>query len=440
VNALAEVRLWGSTIGSVLLKDGDPYASFEYEPAFAKSGVPVAPLTMPLSSRVYRFPGLARESFHGLPGMLADSLPDKFGNALIDIWLARQGRRPESFNAVERLCYTGKRGMGALEFYPLLNRDIAVDKRLEISRLVELASRILRDRKHFRGILGGARPAVSGAGDESREMAQILQVGTSAGGARAKAVIAWNPDTGEVRSGQADTGAGFQHWLIKFDGVTGNRDKELADPQGYTNIEYAYSLMAGAAGIVISECRLFPEGGRNHFMTCRFDRSNGGDKIHMSTLGGLAHYDFNLAGAYGYEEVFPIIRRLDMPSDDIEQFFRRMAFNIAARNQDDHVKNIAFLMDRRGRWRLSPAYDVTYSFQKGGVWTSRHQMSMNGKRDGFIPEDFIRCGKTAGLVRGRAVEIVREVREALRQWPDFAARAGVPEKRAAEIENTFRLF
>jgi serine/threonine-protein kinase HipA len=330
--------------------------------------------------------------------------------------------------------------MGALEFYPLLDQGFSGDKKLKISRLVELASQILRDREHFRGTLGRVNPAVSEAGDESREMAQILQVGTSAGGARAKAVIAWNPENGEVRSGQADAGAGFQHWLIKFDGVTGNRDKELADPQGYTNIEYAYSLMAAAAGIVMSECRLFPEGGRNHFMTRRFDRGDGGDKIHMSTLGGLAHYDFNIAGAYGYEEVFPIIRRLAMPSGDIEQFFRRMAFNIAARNQDDHVKNIAFLMDRRGRWRLSPAYDITYSFQKDGLWTSRHQMSMNGKRDGFILEDFIRCGKTAGLVRGRAVELVREVREALRQWPDFASQAGVPEKRAAEIKSAFRMF
>ncbi|MDR2246490.1 MAG: type II toxin-antitoxin system HipA family toxin [Treponema sp.] len=440
MSTLAEVRLWGSTIGSVLLNDGDSCASFEYDPSFAKGGVSVAPLAMPLSSRIYRFPGLARESFHGLPGMLADSLPDKFGNALIDVWLARQGRRPESFNAVERLCYTGKRGMGALEFYPLLDQGFPADKRLEISRLVELASRILRDREGFRGSLGRAHPAASKAGDESREMAQILQVGTSAGGARAKAVIAWNPETGEVRSGQADAGAGFQHWIIKFDGVAGNRDKEPADPLGYTNIEYAYSIMAVTAGIVMSECRLFSEGGRNHFMTRRFDRGNGGDKIHMSTLGGLAHYDFNSAGAYGYEEVFPIIRRLDMPPGDMEQFFRRMAFNIAARNQDDHVKNIAFLMDRRGRWRLSPAYDVTYSFQKDGLWTSQHQMSMNGKRDGFTLNDFIRCGKTAGLIRGRAAEIVREVREALEQWPDFASRAGVSEKRATEIEQTFRIF
>jgi serine/threonine-protein kinase HipA len=441
MSTLAEVRLWGSTIGSIFLSDGDFYASFEYEPSFAKGGIPVAPLTMPLSPRIFRFPGLAQETFHGLPGMLADSLPDKFGNALIDAWLARQGRRPESFNAVERLCYTGKRGMGALEFYPLLNQGFSADKKLEISRLVQLASRILRDREHFRGTLGRAGPAASDdSGDESREMAQILQVGTSAGGARAKAVIAWNPETGEVRSGQADLGAGFQHWLIKFDGVTGNRDKELTDPQGYTNIEYAYSLMAAAAGIEMSECRLFPEGKRKHFMTRRFDRGNGGDKIHMSTLGGLAHYDFNAAGAHGYEEVFPIIRRLDMPPGDIEQFFRRMAFNIAARNQDDHVKNIAFLMDRRGQWRLSPAYDVTYSFQKNGAWTSRHQMSMNGKRDGFTLKDFIQCGKTAGLIRGRAPEIVREIREALERWPDFAGQAGIPEKQAAKIAGSFRIF
>jgi serine/threonine-protein kinase HipA len=331
--------------------------------------------------------------------------------------------------------------MGALEFYPLLDQAFPADRKLEIARLVKLASRILRDRANFREILRRGGTAGFPAEDESRDsMAHILQVGTSAGGARAKAVIAWNPETGEVRSGQADADAGFQHWLIKFDGVTGNRDKELADPQGYTNIEYAYSLMAAAAGIVMSECRLFSEGGRNHFMTRRFDRGEAGDKIHMSTLGGLAHYDFNIAGAYGYEEVFLIIRRLAMPSGDIEQFFRRMTFNIAARNQDDHVKNIAFLMDRRGGWRLSPAYDVTYSFRKDGVWTGRHQMSMNGKRDGFTLDDFVQCGKNAGLVRGRAAEIVREIRETLKGWPDFAARAGVSEKRAAAIEAAFRIF
>jgi serine/threonine-protein kinase HipA len=330
--------------------------------------------------------------------------------------------------------------MGALEFYPVLDQGFSTGKKLEIALLVELASRILRSRENFRGTLRDD-PSVSAAEREAPDMAQILQVGTSAGGARAKAVIAWNPETGEVRSGQADTmDRGFQHWLIKFDGVSGNRDKELADPQGYTVIEYGYSLMAAAAGIAMSECRLFSEGGRNHFMTRRFDRTADGGKIHMSTLGGLAHYDFNSAGSSGYEEVFSIIRRLDMPPGDTEQFFRRMVFNIAARNQDDHVKNIAFLMDRQGRWRLSPAYDITYSFRADGAWTSRHQMSMNGRRDEFTMADFIDCGKTAGLVRGRAVEIVREVRNALEQWLEFAGRAGVPEKQAMEIKSNFRIF
>ncbi|GHV03237.1 toxin HipA [Spirochaetia bacterium] len=434
----AEVRLWGSTIGSILLDDqetGSPFAVFEYDPVFRQKGIPVAPLTMPLGPAVYRFPQLPMETFHGLPGLLADSLPDKFGNALIDTWLAGQGRSPGSFNAVERLCYTGRRGMGALEYFPALEPGLSRNRKLEITQLADLASRILQSRENFHTFLSNNQNS-----EEESAVTCILQVGTSAGGARAKAVIAWNPRTNEVRSGQIDTEDDFQYWLMKFDGVTANKDKELADAQGYINIEYAYSLMAHAAGIEMTECRLFNEQGRAHFMTRRFDRTDGGDKLHMQTLGALAHYDFNSAGAYGYEQVFPILRRLDMPVGDTEQFFRRMVFNIVARNQDDHVKNIAFLMDRRGNWRLAPAYDITYAYQKDGNWTGQHQMSMNSKRDHFEIGDFIQCGKAAGLIRGRALEILQEICTAVGQWPAFAAEAGVDEERAQMISSTFRLF
>ncbi|MDR0876810.1 MAG: type II toxin-antitoxin system HipA family toxin [Treponema sp.] len=433
MSTLAEVRLWGGVIGSVFLGD-ETTASFEYERSFRQSGIQVAPLTMPLGETIYRFPQLPLESFHGLPGLLADSLPDKFGNALINAWLAGEGRSPDSFNAVERLCYTGKRGMGALEFYPLIDQGFTQARKLEIGRLVELASRVLQHRENFELLWEGNSP------QDEKSAEQILQVGTSAGGARAKAVIAWNPQTNEIRSGQIEAGAGFEYWLMKFDGVQGNRDKELADAQGYTNIEYAYYLMARAAGITINECRLFPEQGRSHFMTKRFDRTGAGEKIHMQTLGALAHYDYNEAGSHSYEEVFPIIRALDMPVEDTEQFFRRMVFNLCARNQDDHVKNISFLMDRRGRWRLSPAYDITYGYQKDGVWTGQHQMSVNGKRDNFDTEDIIQCGKTAGLVRGRALELIGEVENALHDWPNFAAQGQVDEERIRQIKGQFRKF
>src|SRR4030066_2501584 len=282
MSTVAEVRLWGRTIGAVLLDEGKDVAAFEYAPAFAGSGIEISPLTMPLSNRVYTFPELSRKTFYGLPGLLADSLPDKFGHVLIDAWLASQGRQPDSFNVVERLCYTGERGMGALEFAPATGPKARQASRIKIDKLGELASEVLTHRNDLRASFA----------DESREQAltDILRVGTSAGGARAKAVIAWNPSTNEVRSGQIPAGAGFAYWLLKFDGVTGNKDKELEDPQGYGVIEYAYYKMARDCGIDISECRLFEENGRRHFMTRRFDRLAGGGKLPMQSLFALAPY------------------------------------------------------------------------------------------------------------------------------------------------------
>ena len=431
MSTLAEVRLWGKTIGAVSLQDGEDVASFEYDAAFAQSGIQVAPMVMPLSRRVYRFPELSRPTFHGLPGLLADSLPDKFGNALIDAWLASQGRLPGSFNAVERLCYTGERGMGALEFAPTNGPAAKQSNRIEVSQLVALASEVLSHRYNLQASFAAER--------SEDALKDILRVGTSAGGARAKAVIAWNPKTHEVRSGQVKASKGFEYWLLKFDGVSGNKDKELDDPQGYGLIEYAYSLMARDCGIDISECRLFKENGRSHFMTRRFDRLATGEKLHMQSLCALAHYDFNMAGAYSYEQTFMVMRQLKLPMQAIEQQFRRMAFNIVARNQDDHVKNIAFLMNKAGEWSLSPAFDMTYSYNPLGAWTASHQMTMNGKRDNFTLEDFNACAKTASMKRGRAAKIVAEVQASVSNWPSFAEQAGVPDSVRAKIHNTLNL-
>ncbi|MDH3527198.1 MAG: HipA domain-containing protein [Gammaproteobacteria bacterium] len=431
MSTIAEVRLWGRTIGAVSLEEGDDVAAFEYDPAFARSGIEISPLTMPLSNDVYTFPGLSRRTFYGLPGLLADSLPDKFGNVLIDAWLATQGRQPESFNAVERLCYTGERGMGALEFMPPIGPKARQASQIQIDKLVELASEVLTHRNDLR---------VSFA-DESRERAltDILRVGTSAGGARAKAVIAWNPSTNEVRSGQVPSAAGFEYWLLKFDGVRGNKDKELEDPQGYGVIEYAYYKMARDCGIDISECRLFEENGRRHFMTRRFDRLADGSKLHMQSLCALAHYDFNMAGAYAYEQALLVLRQLELPMSQIEEQFRRMVFNIVARNQDDHVKNIALLMDKSGKWSLSPAFDMTYSFNPAGAWTASHQMSMNGKRDDFTLDDFKACARAASMKRGRAEAIVGEVREVVSRWSAYAEEAGVPAAWREKIQHALRL-
>ncbi len=424
--------MWGRRVGAVSLGDGEDVAAFEYDPTFAASGIEIAPLTMPLSTRVYSFPALSRKTFHGLPGLLADSLPDKFGNALIDAWLASQGRQPQSLGAVERLCYTGARGMGALEFVPATGPRTRQATRIQIDRLIDLATEILTKRSHFTASFADT--------DRERALQDILRVGTSAGGARAKAVIAWNPTTNEVRSGQIPAGEGFEYWLLKFDGVGGNRDKELEDPKGFGALEYAYAKMAVDAGIAMSECRLFAENGRRHFMTRRFDRLAGGKKLHMQSLGAMAHYDFNLAGAYAYEQALLVIRQLGLPMAAIEEQFRRMAFNVVARNQDDHVKNIAFLMDKEGRWSLAPAFDLTYSYNPAGTWTASHQMTMNGKRDGFLREDFAACARTAAMKRGRAEAIVEQVFAAVARWPDHAGEAGVPPAWGDQIRGTFRKY
>ena len=427
---IAEVRLWDKVIGAVSLDRGRGVATFQYDPEFIQSGIEVAPLMMPLSGKVYEFPGLPQDTFHGLPGLLADSLPDKFGNALIDAWLAGQGRTPESFDAVERLCYTGRRGMGALEFTPVIGPKPRKATRIEIDSLVRLASEVLSDRTGLKGNFGGA--------SRVKALNDILRVGTSAGGARAKAVIAWNPDTNEVRSGQVDAGDGFGYWLLKFDGVSGNRDKELDDPKGYGAIEYAYFLMAKEAGITMSDCRLLEENGRRHFMTRRFDRLESGRKLHMQSLCAMAHYDFNMAGAYSYEQAIQVIRRLGLGMDAVEEQFRRMVFNIVARNQDDHVKNIAFLMDRAGQWFLAPAFDVTYSYNPDGTWTSKHQMTLNGKRDGFTLDDLKAFAKTAMMKNGRAKTILAEVTDAVGKWQAFAEQADVAKIWRKKIEATQR--
>ena len=433
MSTLAAVTLWGSRIGAVALPDDGRTAAFQYERAFLESGIEVSPLAMPLRAEPYTFPALNPESFHGLPGLLADSLPDRYGHALIDAWLAGQGRTPESFDAVERLCYIGRRGMGALEFAPSRGPSPSRTRDLQVAELVELASEVLSRRAELVASLA--------AGHQRQAMLDILSVGASAGGARAKAVIAWNPATDVVRSGQLDElGPGFEHWLLKFDGGANNRDRDaLADPQGYGAIEYAYSLMARAAGIVINDCRLLEENGRRHFMTRRFDRGRDGSKRHMQSLAALAHFDFNSPGAHSYEQAFLTMRRLGCSTPEVEQLFRRMTFNVIARNQDDHVKNIAFLMDRSGRWQLAPAFDVVYSYRPGSPWTDRHQMTLNGKREDFTLADFRACGRTATLPRGRAERIVEEVREVLSGWEAYAHRVGVDEEHVRRIAPALRL-
>lgn len=422
----AEVMLWGTKIGTVAFDDNSGLGSFEYAPAFLTSGIEVSPIAMPLSRRVYTFPELARQSFHGLPGLLSDSLPDKFGNAVIDAWLRSRGRSPESFNPVERLCYTGSRGMGALEYVPARGPSATESERIEIDKLVQLASQVLRSREKMH----------ISAGENA--MQEIIKVGSSAGGARAKAVIAWNEQTGDIRSGQIEAGKGYDYWLMKFDGVSGNGDKEGEDAPQYTRIEYGYYLMASDAGIAMSDCRLYEEQGRFHFMTRRFDReAKTGGKLHMQSLGAIAHFDFNQPGVYSYEQAAQVMRRLRISATEISQFYRRMVFNVLARNQDDHVKNISFLMDRKGIWRLAPAYDVTYAYNPDGMWTGTHQMSINGKRDRITRQDLMDAAKHMGIKQAEAEQAIAAVGESLTRWYDFADKANITDRTAHQIAAQF---
>ncbi len=428
---VAEVRLWGRSIGAVAVDGPGASASFEYTEAFSASGIEVAPLMMPLGRRIFGFPHLAPQTFHGLPGMLADALPDRFGHAVIDAWLASEGRLPGELDAVERLCTVGRRGMGALEFEPAWGPRSEEAALVDVERLVSLASQILAGRAALRTTLT--------EGQKSEALLEILRVGASAGGARAKAVIAWNPTTNEVRSGQVPAPPGFVPYLLKFDGVGSGADPELTDSQGFGALEYAYALMARASGITISDCRLLSEGGRRHFMTRRFDRTQDGDKLHLQSLAALGHFDFNAPGAHSYEQATLVLRRLGLGMKEIEELFRRAAFNIVARNQDDHVKNLAFLMDRAGNWTLSPAYDLTFSYNPKGAFTSLHQMSLNQKRDHFVREDLREFARTASMKRGRADALLDQVLAAVRRWPEFAALAQVSESQANTVGRFHRL-
>ena len=425
----ANVILWNRRIGAVSWDETRALGVFQYDPAFLGAGIEVAPLTMPVREAPYEFPALNRETFKGLPGMLADALPDRFGNRLIDAWLADTGESPADFNPVDRLCYIGRRGVGALEFEPALRRQTGA-KNLEVASLVELADRVLDERANLAGRLDGKNDADA--------LEDILSVGTSAGGARAKAVLAWNPKTGEFRSGQLDADEGFEHWLLKFDGVSNNSDTELADPAGYGKIEYAYALMARAAGIAMSECRLHHEGGRSHFMTKRFDRDDTGRKAHLQSLGAIRHYDFNDPSAYSYEQAVMTIQELEIGMVAVEEQFRRAVFNVIARNQDDHVKNISFLMDRSGKWSLSPAYDVAYAYNPTGMWTRDHQMSMAGRRNDFERDDILRFAASTGVKKRRALAILDQVSASVRNWSSHADAAEVAPRDVVRIETAFR--
>lgn len=415
---VAHVRMFGKTVGSVSWNSRYGVARFEYDPEFVRSGIQPSPILMPaLEGRVYSFGELNRETFRGLPGMLADSLPDTYGRALFDKWLALTGRT--SGNPIESLCFMGKRCMGALEFEPAIEGAFMVGRRFELDSLVAVAREALTEKDNFQANL---------ADDRKATIAEILRLGTSAGGQRAKAIITYNKNTGEVRSGQVEAPEGFDYYLIKLDGVSATAG--FRDTENFGRLEYSFAKLVRACGIDMAECSLIEENGRAHFLTKRFDRV-GGEKIHMQTLCGIAHYDYRLLRAYSYEQAFNVMRGLHLSYQEAQEMYRRVVFNVVVRNHDDHTKNISFLMDNHGKWHLSPAYDMGYAYNPDGSWTSAHQMSVNGKSDGITRTDLLELAARNNI--RSASQIIDEVCHACASWYKIARECEVPHAMIEQI-------
>lgn len=417
-----KVTMWGTTIG-YLHQEDNGIVGFQYDDKFLKSNIEISPIRMPLSKITYSFPALPEVTFHGLPGMVADSLPDRFGNIVINRYLESQGRTADSLSVIEKLCYTGKRGVGALEYEP--SQEITtINETVDLDALTKLASEILSEKEHIH------------IQKNDNLMAQLMECSSSVGGARAKTLIAWNPESNDVRSGQIDAGDGYEYWLLKFDNITNNKDKDSRPDDGeYTKVEYAYYLMALDAGLEMSECRLYRENGSSHFMTRRFDRKGKkGEKLHMQSLCALAHMDFNSPRTYSYEEAFAVMKQLRLPYNDFLQLFRRMVFNEYAKNYDDHTKNISFLMDKKGIWSLSPAYDVTFSFREDSQWVKAHQMLINGKADNITKEDMLRVAEKIGIKKSDAEKITQQIKSSVSNWEFFAKQTDMSEKNIERIK------
>ena len=431
---LAEVHCWGKLVGALAYNPNDKISTFEYSPEWLKRGIELAPLQMPLSTQKYQFSQLSSATYKGLPAVFADTLPDDFGNAVINAWLARNGRDSQSFSALERLLYTGIRGMGALEYAPAIVSNKTTQENIELNTLVQMAQQIVDQRSALES-------AVQTNKNQDAAMSSLFQVGTSAGGARAKALIAINKNRTQIRSGQIDAPDGFEHYLLKFDGVEEHKtNSELfGDPKGFGRMEYAYYLMAIDAGISMAPSELLIEGQRAHFMTQRFDRI-GNKKIHMTSLCALDHADYKQAGNYSYEQLLSVARQLRLPRQDAIEIYRRMVFNVVARNHDDHTKNTAFLLTENSQqWRLAPAFDIAYSYKKDSPWVNAHQMSLNAKRDSFNRDDLLAVGSLIGNFKKQSQQIIDEVIAVVSEWQYYADKAEVFLPFTKEIAQNHRL-
>lgn len=419
----AFVKLWGETVGAVAWDENQQMAFFEYDKKFLNKNLNISPIKMPLGKQIYAFPELKNTpTFKGLSGLLADSLPDRYGNELINIWLARNGRPENSLNPVELLCFIGNRGMGALEFEPSLSNSRESRQDLELSSLIETTKQLLANKSDFETHTEHEMQDV---------LLDILKMGTSAGGARPKAIIAYNKKTGTIRSGQLLQNTDYEHWLLKFDGVD---DVQFGTSYGYGRVEMAYYKMATDTGIHMMESRLIEEEGRAHFMTKRFDRKNGNEKLHIQTFCAIQHYDFNRITSYSYEQLFQTMRLLKLSYAEAEQMYRRMVFNVLSRNCDDHTKNFAFLMDKQGKWHLAPAYDICHAYRPNSKWVSQHNLSINGKRKNFTKEDLTTIATQNSIRNPQG--IIDEILEIINQWKNYAVTYKVEVKLAKAIDNT----
>lgn len=408
----AFINIWNERAGAIAWNSKTGLGTFEYEASFLKNNWDLSPIKMPLAGsvkKIFSFPETRNvQTFKGLPGLLADVLPDKYGNAIINAWLARTGRAPGSLNPIEILCLIGKRGMGALEFEPAVSDSDGNASKIELETLLHIAENILSGKKDFSRKL----PA-----KEEKALLDILKMGSSAGGARAKAIVAYNPATGELKSGQAAAPKGFTHWIMKFDGI---KHDQLTSSVDYGRVEMAYHLMATDAGIEMEECRLLEENGRAHFMTRRFDRAQDNAKLHVQSFCGMRHFDFNEITLYSYEQLFETMRLLGLSYPNAEQLFRRMVFNVMGRNCDDHTKNFSFMMDPSGTWKLSPAYDVCHAYRPESKWVSQHALSINGKRINITREDLL---KVAGMMNiKKPTQIIEQIADVIGNWNKYAAK------------------
>ncbi|MEQ8532800.1 MAG: type II toxin-antitoxin system HipA family toxin [Imperialibacter sp.] len=426
----AFINIWGERVGAIAWDPTKELGVFEYEPSFLSNNWDLAPVQMPLQEargRVFSFPELRTTStFKGLPGLLADILPDKYGNALINTWLTRQGRPTNSLNPVETLCFIGSRGMGALEVEPAFPKADDKATEIEIESLIQVAEQILSGRKDF---------AANVASDEEKALIDILKIGSSAGGARAKALITYNKSTGDIKSGQTNAPKGFTHWIIKFDGVT---DTQFGSSSGYGRVEMAYYLMAKEAGITMTDSQLLEENGRAHFMTQRFDRLPDQAKAHVQSFCAIRHFDFNEVTMYSYEQLFETMRFLGLPYPQAEQLYRRMVFNVMGRNCDDHTKNFAFMMDKAGQWTLSPAFDVCHAYRPGSDWVSQHSLSINGKRTGITKSDLLSVAYQMNVKKANT--IIQEIAEVVSRWDKYAEQIGVEKVLQAGIGKTLQII